>query len=283
MKIAVLADIHANLAALQTVTKHLETWAPDEVIMAGDVVNRGPYPAECLQLVLQKQAETGWHLVRGNHEDYVLENMRPDAPQSGPRLDIYRNSFWTLAQLNGEVKALEAMPFQVSLTGPDGREVRAVHASMAGNRIGIYPALSDKVLRPLIAPPPAVLCVGHTHRPLIRQVDKTLVVNVGSVGMSFDGDRRASYAQLSWHNGRWQAEIIRLAYDWTAVEQAFFDSGFMTGVGDLGRIMLIEFQQARPYLHQWLHQYEDRVLAEELSLAQSVTNFFQDVILTTDY
>jgi predicted phosphodiesterase len=278
MRIAVLADIHGNLSALQSVAAHLEAWQPDQVVMAGDVVNRGPYPAECLQFVLQKQAEAGWHLVRGNHEDYVLENTRPDAPQSGPQLDVYRNSFWTLGQLNGEVEALAAMPFQVSLTGPNGREFRAVHASMKSNQIGIYPAMADEALRPLIAPAPAVLCVGHTHRPLIRQVDKTLVVNVGSVGMPFDGDRRASYAQLTWENGRWQAAIIRLDYDWAAVERDFFEAGFMTGAGDLARIMLVEFQQARPYLHRWIHQHEARVLAGELSLAESVTTFFREVI-----
>jgi predicted phosphodiesterase len=276
MKIAVLADIHGNWSALQAVAAHLEAWQPDRVIMAGDVVNRGPYPAECLEFVLQKQATAGWHLVRGNHEDYVLENTRPGAPQSGPQLDVYRNSFWTLDQLNGQVEALEAMPFQVSLTGPDGREVRAVHASMKSNQTGIYPAMTEAALRPLIAPPPAVLCVGHTHRPLIRQLDETLVVNVGSVGMSFDGDRRAAYAQLTWENGRWQAEIIRLDYDWTAVEQEFVDSGFMVGAGDLARIMLVEFQRARPYLHQWIGQYEARVLAGELSLTESVALFSQE-------
>jgi len=278
MKIAVLADIHGNLTALQTVTKHIEAWRPDRVVMAGDVVNRGPWPAECLEFVLSKQAEAGWRLVRGNHEDYVLENTRPDAPTGGPAREVYRNSFWTLGRLNGHVRALEAMPFQVSLTGPDGREFRAVHASMEHNRSGIYPGMSDETLRPLIAPAPAVLCVGHTHRPLIRQVDETLVVNVGSVGMSFDGDRRASYAQLTWQNGRWQAQIIRLAYDWDRVERDFHDSGFMSGAGDLARIMLAEFQQARPYLHQWLHQYEARVLAEEVSLAASVDTFVREVI-----
>ncbi len=278
MKIAVLADIHGNLTALQTVIDHIEAWGPDQVIMAGDVVNRGPRPAECLDLVLQKQAEAGWLLVRGNHEDYVLENTRPDAPQSGPQREVYRNSFWTLGQLNGQIQALEAMPFQVDLPGPDGREVRAVHASMRDNRTGIYPGMSDEVLRPLIAPPPAVLCVGHTHRPLIRRVDETLVVNVGSVGVSFDGDRRAAYAQLLWENGRWQAEIIRLAYDWNKVEQDFRDSGFMAGAGELTHLMLVEFQQARPYLHHWIHRHEAHVLSGEMSLSDSVRLFAREVI-----
>ena len=48
MKIAVLADIHGNLPALEAVAAHVEAWQPDRVIVAGDLVNRGPRPLECL-------------------------------------------------------------------------------------------------------------------------------------------------------------------------------------------------------------------------------------------
>jgi predicted phosphodiesterase len=49
MKIAVLADIHSNFVALQSAVEHLARWQPDRVILAGDLVNRGPRPAECLE------------------------------------------------------------------------------------------------------------------------------------------------------------------------------------------------------------------------------------------
>jgi predicted phosphodiesterase len=162
MKVAILADIHANLPALQTVIAHMEAWRPDAVLMAGDVVNRGPKPAECLSLVQEKQTSNGWLVVRGNHEDYILQHTRPDAPRSGPEFELFRNSYWTYQQLNGQVAALEAMPFQVAISGPDGREVRVVHASMRNNRDGIFPETTDAELRCQIAPPPATLCVGHT-------------------------------------------------------------------------------------------------------------------------
>ena len=55
MKLAVLADIHANWPALQAVTEHLEAWQPDQVIVDGDTVNRGPRPAECLRFVQDRQ------------------------------------------------------------------------------------------------------------------------------------------------------------------------------------------------------------------------------------
>ena len=55
MKIAVLADIHGNMPALERVAAHIESWEADQVIVAGDVVNRGPLPRTCLQFVEERQ------------------------------------------------------------------------------------------------------------------------------------------------------------------------------------------------------------------------------------
>ena len=272
VKIAVLADIHGNLPALLTVTADIEAWQPDVVVVAGDVVNRGPRSQECLEFVQDRQQQ-GWLVVRGNHEDYVLAQARPDRPRSGPEYEISLNSLWTYQKLNGEMSALEKMPFQISIPGPHDEEVRFVHASMQGNREGIYPESDPAELRQKIAPPPAVLGVGHTHRPLIRQVDETLVVNVGSVGMPFDGDNRAAYGRLSQRQGRWQAEIIRLDYDRAQTERDFFETGFIPQAGDLARIMLVEFRQARSHIFAWVTQYQPIVIAGHMSVADSVTEY----------
>ena len=165
------------------------------------------------------------------------------------------------------------MVFQVTFFSPDDQELRTVHASMRNNRDGIFPYTPDDALRRKILPPPAVLCVGHTHRPLIRQIDQTLVVNVGSVGIPFDGDSRAGYAQLTWHKGRWQAEIVRLEYDRAKAMRDFVDTGFIAEAGPLAEIMFVEFQQSRSLIHLWLMEYESRVLAGEMSVAASVREF----------
>lgn len=273
MKVAVLADVHSNLPALETVLADVECWRPDQVVLAGDVINRGPRPLECLRLVEQKRLNDGWQIVRGNHEDFVIDQAKSGAPRSGPQFEIYRHSFWTYQKLNRDVSALESMPFEVSLSGPDSGTLRVVHASMTNNRDGIYPETPDRQLRKKIAPAPAVLCVGHTHRPLIRTVDNTLVVNAGAVGMPFDGDPRAAYARLTWNNSRWQAEIVRLSYDQAQTERDFFESGFIDEAGALASIMLVEFRLARSYLYRWILQYEAQVQAGELSLDDSVRDF----------
>jgi putative phosphoesterase len=273
VKIAVLADIHGNLPAFQRVLADLDDWQPNTVVVAGDVVNRGPSSKKCLELVEGKQISAGWLTVRGNHEDYVLSQARLDRPRSGPEQEIALFSLWTYRQLNGQVTSLRDMPFQVSVGSETTGEVRIVHASMRGNRQGIYPETTDAELRQRIAPPPTVLVVGHTHRPLVRWQDDTLVVNVGSVGLPFDGDDRAAYGRLTYHHGRWQAQIVRLTYDKNRAEMAFFETGFIPQAGDLARIILVELRQARSHIFSWIEQYQPAVLARKITVGDAVTAY----------
>lgn len=283
MKLAVLADIHANLAALQAVLRHVDDWKPDQVVVAGDIVNRGPRPRETLHLILRRQNRSGWLLVRGNHEDYVIAQARPEAQRSGPTFDVFRSSYWTLEQLDGDVSALEGMPFQQNLCAPDGSQVRVVHASMRGIRDGIFPMTPDDVLRKQIGRPVAALfCVGHTHWPLIRHIDRTLVVNVGAVGLPFDGDSRASYGQLVWRDGGWSAEIVRLDYDREQTERDYRDSGFLDEGGPLARLMLRELRTARSQLYQWALAYETPVLQRAMTIDQSVALYLESAGGPTD-
>lgn len=272
MKIAILADIHSNYAALQAVADHIERWQPDHVIVGGDVVNRGPRPRECLEFVQNKVQTQGWQCVIGNHEEYVISHSKPEALRSGPRFEINRTSFWTYQQLDCDVTTIAAWPFQRSLYfGAD--ELRCVHASMRGTRDGVHPETSDADLRQKIVPAPRVFVVGHTHRPLVRHIDQTLVVNVGSVGLPFDGDVRAGYGQVTLEAGQWRADLIRLDYDRAQADRDFESTGFLDQVGPLADLIRDEFRRAKSNLFEWSNQYEAAVLAGSISLAESARRY----------
>jgi len=148
---------------------------------------------------------------------------------------------------------------------------------MLGNRDGIYPETADADLRQKIEPAATLFCVGHTHRPLVRFIDETLVVNVGSAGLPFDGDRRPSYAQLEWRRGRWQAKIMRLNYDRQQAERDFFETGFMEDSGPLAYLILNELRTAQSLLYQWTELYQPLVLAGEMTMEESVREFLTAV------
>jgi predicted phosphodiesterase len=283
MKLCVLSDILAYLPALLAVSAEIEAWAPDAVVMAGDVVNRGPSPKECLDFLLEQERSRGWRLLRGNHEDYVIHQARPGAPQEGPLFEAHRPSVWTYRQLDCDVSALQAMPGRLSLAGPDGREVRFVHASMIHNRDGIYPETTDQDLGAKIGAgetqPAALFCVGHTHRPLVRSLSGTLVVNAGSAGLPFDGDTRPAYARLTWKAGRWSAAIRRVEYDLDRAGRDFIDKGYLEAAGPLVRLVQIELREARSLLFGWAIRYQKRVEAGEISMEESVKRYLGDQVV----
>lgn len=277
MKIAVLSDIHGNIPALQAVTSNLESWQPDQVVVNGDTVNRGPCSHEALRFVINKQEHAGWHLLRGNHEDYLLRCGLPETPQTGPKFEINRFAHFAYEQLNGETERIRTMPEGYSMNAPDGSEFRVVHASMEHNRDGIHQELSDQELRVKIDPAPAVFVTGHTHQPLIRKIDQTLVVNTGSVGSPFDLDWRPSYGRFTWDAvAGWNTEIVRVPYDRRRIEQDYQSSGFLKDGGPLAQIMLVELRRSRGLIYHWASQYEQMVLNEEISLEESVKRVLQE-------
>jgi predicted phosphodiesterase len=274
MKIAILADIHSNLEGLNAVAEHIEQWKPDAVMVLGDVVNRGPKPVECLQFVIHRQTEKGWLLLRGNHEDYVM--CHATQKFSGVEAELFQNSFWTYETLGRNMTPLESWPFSMGFGLPGG-ELRIAHASMRHDRDGIYTDTTDETLRLQIGKvPPTVFCVGHTHKPLMRQIDHTLVVNVGSAGLPFDGDPRVSYAQLERLNSAWKAEIVRVDYDRAAADRHFDDSGFIDDGGAMARLIRVELRVARSQIAEWSHIYEKAVRDGEISLDDSVTKFLSE-------
>lgn len=277
MKIVVLSDIHGNLPALLAVTEHFQSWQPDQVIVNGDIVNRGPCSHAVLHFVLQKQEVEGWRLLRGNHEDYLLRIGRSDFITSGPSYELNRFAYFAYQQLNGDVKTLAKMPERFSWFASDGSEFRVAHASMRNNRDGIHKKLTDGELRLRIAPAPSVFVTGHTHQPLIRQVDETLVVNTGAVGAPFDLDWRPGYGRFTWDARQgWQAEIVRVTYDRSLVEQDYVRSGFLQDGGPLAQLLLVELRRARGLIYHWAYKYQAAITGGEISIEESVKRVLQE-------
>lgn len=297
MKLAVLSDIHANYRALEAVGADIDAWQPDCVVVAGDIVNRGPRPVDCLRYAEARARDDGWLLVRGNHEDYVIRHASPDAPREGPLAEMFRASFWTYSKLRGDIGPLQAMPYGVEFgaapdapvdadperrmlrlpaLAPGSGLVRIAHASMLHNRDCIFPDTPDvELAEKLGAPAPALFCVGHTHMQVLRGLNGTLVINAGAVGMPFDGDPRAGYARCEFRGGAWVGELVRLDYDRARAECDFADTGYLVEGGPLARLQVIELREARSQLFQWAARYEKLVLEGVLSMDASVDEFLR--------
>lgn len=274
MKFAILSDIHGNLPALETVLDHIQGWQADMVIVNGDIVNRGPSSAACWARLQTCQKQEQWHILQGNHEAYVYAYAQSNYDPT----QFNAMSFWTYQQMNGQAPHLQALPEKFSHIAPNHTELRVCHASMRHNRDGLYPDSSLATLRPQIAPAPAVFVTGHTHYPFIRHADETLIVNVGSVGQPCDGDTRASYAQITWQNGTWQTQIMRLTYDRAQTERDFRTSGFLEGAGPIAHLIYHEWRTAKDVLVPWLEQYGSLVKTGMIDEATAVRLHLQRIM-----
>jgi predicted phosphodiesterase len=274
MKIAALADIHGNYHALITVLDHVERWKPDLVVVLGDTINRGPRSRECLHLIQQFEKEKSWYLIKGNHEEYVLEFDDEHTPRQGLRFEMQRIIFWTYQQLSSEeIQAIKNLPSRINLQLPGGAELTAVHASTQGIRVGIYPKHTVDDLKGLVNLNSDIFLVGHTHQPLIRSVNGTLVINAGSIGLPFDGDQRTCYAQIIWRGNHWLAEMIRLDYDLEAARKDFYTMNFIPEGGPLADLVLTELDLAWPQLSHWFRKYERPILNGNISIKNAVEEF----------
>jgi putative phosphoesterase len=269
VKIVLLADIHANLAAFETVANYVDGLRPDLVIVAGDVINRGPRPLECLELMLERQRQ-GWLVFRGNHEDYILNEETANGDRPPWYRELVRHTAWTYGKVRGHIDAIRAWPDRIEIKGPAGQPIRVVHASMHGNRAGLYAHMEDDILHNMIAPAPAVLGVGHTHIPFVKRVRDTLVVNAGAAGLPFDGDRRASFAVLHVTESGAEAEIVRLPYDWARAERDFHETGYLDEGGIMTRLVLEELQMATARIGLWHYRYEEAVSSGAMSIEETV-------------
>src|SRR5256884_7283917 len=68
MHLAVLADVHANLPALEAVLADVDRVAPAGIWVAGDLVGYNPWPNEVLQILRDRRMKA----IRGNHEPAAL-------------------------------------------------------------------------------------------------------------------------------------------------------------------------------------------------------------------
>ena len=229
MRIAVLSDIHSNLAALDAVLGSLGT--VDAVWHLGDLVGYGPEPDG----VVERLRAVGAIGIKGNHDDAScggesIERFTPDARVAAE---------WTRSHISEETRAyLVGLPEQLE---PQKGDFTLVHGSP---REPLFEYLDTaSAARDNLATLKTTYClVGHTHVPLIIREENGLIrarlvesesriglderstfLNPGSVGQPRDGNPAASYLLIDTEAiaVTWQ----RVAYDIKATQTAILAAG----------------------------------------------------------
>jgi diadenosine tetraphosphatase ApaH/serine/threonine PP2A family protein phosphatase len=231
--LALLYDVHGNLAALEAVLDDARDQGAESWLIGGDVSAFGPWPEATVERLLQLE-DARW--LRGNHERWAVEGDQVPAnrfAQDGVAA--------TREALGPELVArLYALPLWQPLPGGE-----AWHASPRSDVDGLLPVPDERDAALLDDRTPDLLVVGHTHLPVRREVVRpdggaTRVVNPGSVGLPFDGDPRAAYGLLH-DDGR--VELRRVAYD---IDRVVVQTIRRWGDAGWARTMEATYRSGRP-------------------------------------
>lgn len=232
-RVAVITDIHANLAALEAVLEDIAMHTVDTVYCGGDLVGYGSRPNEVCALIEGGRIPT----IYGNY-DYAIARDLEDCgcayTNQHDRALGAQSVAWTLANTDqGSKDFMLALPFDLRFE-LGGRRVRLVHGSP--RKVNEY-LFEDKPAhfyeRIAKLSDADVLVFGHTHKPWIHTYGGVLFVNCGSVGKPKDGDPRAAYALLEHDAGAGvRASIVRVPYDAATVAREIASAGLPGEYGE---------------------------------------------------
>lgn len=211
MKIGALSDIHGNSVALAEVLKDVRGAGIDTLFMLGDLVGYYYHPDEVLEQLRPFQTT----MIRGNHET-MLENARNDpGARDAIRAEFGSGIDETLKRLSSEeIDMLLALPEKRSLS-IDGMTFLLCHGSPWKNDEYIYPDADEQKFRACADQNTEAVLMGHTHYPLLRMFNETILLNPGSVGQPRDIGSSASWAIIDTAARR--AELRRTAFDGDSV------------------------------------------------------------------
>jgi diadenosine tetraphosphatase ApaH/serine/threonine PP2A family protein phosphatase len=216
--IAVFADVHANLEALQAVLADMDTQAIFQRACLGDIVGYSANPARCLELIRGLRC----HVVQGNHDEAVATEMALDEMRVVARSGI---QFARQKLSPGQRAYLGALPLTFS-----DENCQFVHASLNAPREWNYIMREPEVQEHFTVQTKPLSFCGHTHVPMVWHVSDTgnikswrgkgriqlptggrTLINVGSVGQPRDLCPAACYAVCD-PQARW-VEFRRVVYD----------------------------------------------------------------------
>lgn len=186
MRIAIISDIHANLESLNATFKDIEKRNVDKIICLGDIIAKGVHPKECVQLI-RKKCDV---VLQGNCDRYFCEehNMQELPKQEQERIK------WNSSMISDEEREyLLNLPFSYEFY-MSGSLVRLFHATPKKDNIVVINADTIQTKLDMFYPSENtmskntadVVIYGHIHHPYMDKIYNKTIINVGSVGNSFD-------------------------------------------------------------------------------------------------
>ncbi len=209
VKIAVIADIHANLNALEAVLQDAERRGITVFLNAGDVIGFGAFPNEVIQALYSKNALS----VIGN---YDLEVLDKNNRGKGPKKFALQYARKTLSKAYETY--LRTLPSKLELEIAH-KKLLMIHGTPDAVDEHLYHDTPEERFQELAKTAGAdIIVFDHSHEQFTKKAGEALFVNPGSVGRPMDGNPQAAYAAIT--ASPFSVELIRVSYDVEAAADA---------------------------------------------------------------
>jgi predicted phosphodiesterase len=232
VRVAVISDVHANLAALEAVLADVDySEGADEIWCLGDVTGYGARPAECVALVRERAAIC----LAGNHDLVVCGALDADSFTA----DAAIAATYSQSHLSPE-----ALDWLRTLDSSGTRHGVELHHGSVRDPVWEYVLSQEAAIACLELQTADIALVGHSHVALAVHLEgeepeligglapdgancevgePPWLLNPGSVGQPRDGDWRAAWMLLDLE--RRTAEYHRTVYDVARTQQEIRDAG----------------------------------------------------------
>lgn len=218
-RVAVIADVHGNVAALQSVIDDIARRGVDLVLNLGDHASGPLWPRETIDVLMRQQS---WIHIAGNCDRQMVHQPPATLGASDrfavdrltPRQREWLAALPPTATVAGDILLFHGTPSNDSLYLLES--VGHGHARLADH--------SEIEQRLAGARAPVLLC-GHSHVPRVVRTETSLIVNPGSVGLpAYDHDEPephvmetgapdARYAVLEQSGSGWTPILVAVPYD----------------------------------------------------------------------
>jgi predicted phosphodiesterase len=181
MRLLCISDIHGHADALAAVLATAERRGFGRLLVAGDLCFPGPAPLETWRRLVSANALCVQGVSDRALATIDLANLHAASEFERARLERLRAARNDLGELI--LARLGKLPATARVTIETGAEILLVHGSPQDPGEAFSHEMTDEEMSGLIGDEIAdIIVCGASHVPFDRQVGKTRVVNVGSVG-----------------------------------------------------------------------------------------------------
>ena len=251
MPVAVLSDIHGNLAALERVLQECDTLGVDKILCLGDVIGYGPDPVAVTNIAMDRFSVS----LMGNHEEALVTNKHRFNPYAAAAIDWTRERLMEASSPRGwfgrdgtdylhwyrkrkPVDWFESwLLVHGSIYDPVHDYVDQVQNpdqfvdlidTLENDFEGFSVCLAGHNHLPFLATRLGCLYPHDQHRTFTLPDNEKAYVCIGSVGQPRDGDARASFVTIDEN----RVTYHRLEYDIKATQKKILDVGLPPFLAD---------------------------------------------------